>query len=269
MLLIDALRRQAKDVENGFEKAKAFAQKGNIGAFRESVIRDFLRPFLPARYGLGTGEVFSRDDEQSRQIDVVIFDSVFSPVLFPNDPVSLYPAESVYGAIEVKSNLTAAELEAACANAASLKSLRRAPSTMLDFLPTFRLNLGRGLHADGPCRNPYICTVLGYNGIKGSTITEHLNNACASRPTEKQLLPDFIFVADPGYMVIRTDEVGHVVPLGQDFARYRLVRTATDTLVLMFLTLNVLLSNILLHQPSYIDYWTRLADESLARQQGD
>lgn len=65
---------------------------GDRGNHREMIIRDFLRPFLPDCYGLSTGEVFSTDGTQSAQVDVVIYDAVFSAVLFKAGPHQLCPA---------------------------------------------------------------------------------------------------------------------------------------------------------------------------------
>jgi|ERR1017187_2279239 hypothetical protein len=268
MSLIEALRRQTPDVKNGYEKAKSFAQRGDRGAFREAVIQDFLRPFLPPRFGLGTGEVFAHDGNQSNQMDVVIFDAIFSTVLFRNGPVSLFPAESVYGSIEVKSNLTTAELESACANAASLRQLIRDPTTNLDFLPDVKLELGPGLAGGGGWLNPYICTVFGYTGASEATILARLNELVMLKPEEKKGLPNFVFVADPGYMILRVDASSKVVAPDIDFVRFRSVTSGEDTLVLMFLTLNEVLSHIRLRRRPCLDQWQQLTNEMIAKAAG-
>lgn len=70
--LLEALRRRGKRIWHELEESKLYEQMVDRGRFREAVIRDFLRPFLPLRYGLSSGEIFSSDGEQSAQIDVVI-----------------------------------------------------------------------------------------------------------------------------------------------------------------------------------------------------
>ncbi|HWQ53184.1 MAG TPA: DUF6602 domain-containing protein [Bryobacteraceae bacterium] len=121
--------------------SKLFAQMGDRGSFRESIIKQFLRPFLPECYGLSSGEVFSCNGEQSAQVDIILYDAIFSTILFRNGPCQLFPAESVYGSIEVKSNLSLAELRFACGNIASIKRLERRIADSMDFLPMVRLDL--------------------------------------------------------------------------------------------------------------------------------
>jgi hypothetical protein len=121
MHLLQALRNQALKIKADLENSRLFAQMGDRGSYREAIIRDFLRPCLPECYGLSTGEVFSADGKESAQIDIVVHDAVFSAVLFKNGPQQLFPAESVFGAVEVKSELNSAELERACANSRPLK----------------------------------------------------------------------------------------------------------------------------------------------------
>ncbi len=60
------------------------------------------------------GEIFAGDGARSAQVDIVLYDAMFSTVLFRNGPEQLFPAESVFGSIEVKSNLTTEELDKAC-----------------------------------------------------------------------------------------------------------------------------------------------------------
>jgi hypothetical protein len=120
---------------------------------------------------------------QSAQVDIVVYDAVFSTVLFRNGPQQLFPAESVYGSIEVKSNLTSAELDRACANVASVKGLLRRPADTLDILPFRRLELGPGLTGGGDFRNPYLGMVFAYNGIEATKIVEDLSRRLIERPS--------------------------------------------------------------------------------------
>ena len=85
--------------------------KGLKGTLREIVVRDLLRPFLPADIGVGTGEIITHDDHHSRQLDVVIYDKRILPPILLEEAVGLFPIESALFAVEVKSTLTAGELQ--------------------------------------------------------------------------------------------------------------------------------------------------------------
>lgn len=80
---------------------------GERGGIRERRVAAFLRSILPQRYGIGTGHIIDSKGNTSGQVDIVIYDAL-NGVHFPIDEdYSLFPCESVYAAIEVKSTLTA------------------------------------------------------------------------------------------------------------------------------------------------------------------
>src|ERR1019366_4030948 len=64
-----------------------------------------LEEFLPKRYGVAKAFVVDSNGHQSEQIDVVIHDRHFSPLLFEVGGAKYIPAESVYAAFEVRQDL--------------------------------------------------------------------------------------------------------------------------------------------------------------------
>lgn len=102
---------------------------GEKGLRREDVLRDFLREVLPPKYGVGRGEVVSSRGEISRQMDVVIYDALHAPLLYTSASSAIFPSESIYATIEVKSHLTGGDLDACVANIASVKRLDRKACT--------------------------------------------------------------------------------------------------------------------------------------------
>ena len=179
MRLLQALRNQADRIASEIEDSNLFTHMGDRGTVRERIVANFLRPFLPACYGLGGGEVFSADGAQSAQIDIVIYDAIFSTILFRNEDKSLFPAESVFGSIEVKSNLNGNELRTSIENVVSLKRLTRSDSDVADLSPLLRLDVGGGLRFTGGKRNPYLGYVFGYQGISPEIVATELNQALA------------------------------------------------------------------------------------------
>jgi len=225
------------------EESKFFEQMVDRGRFREAVLSEFLRPFLPPRYGLSSGEIFSSDGEQSAQIDIVIYDDIFSTILFRDKPDQLFPAESVFGSIEVKSYLSADELRTASANIRSVKSLRRSSSDMCDLLPSARLHLGAGLSADPSMRNPYVGFVWAFDGCSAETAGNVMAELLfrAQSPAERQLLPDGIFVWKKGYLIVRVDQkdgMNNIGGPGHDFTAFARLEVGEDVLPLFYLLLN-------------------------------
>ncbi|WP_182058326.1 DUF6602 domain-containing protein [Pantoea sp. ME81] len=96
---------------------------GGKGANREDAFSEFLRDYLPNKYGVGRGEVISPENDISGELDIVIFDKDHCPLFLKSDSHSVYPRESVFGAISMKSHLDSEELKDAYKNIASLKKI--------------------------------------------------------------------------------------------------------------------------------------------------
>jgi hypothetical protein len=114
---------------------RMLVQEFERGAAREKAVFDFLSKRLPARYGVGEGFVIDGEGGQSDQCDVVIYDRERTPCLSVEPARTIWPFESVYGVVQVKSKLTRAQLKDAVENIASFKRLSRL---------TNRLSEGRG-----------------------------------------------------------------------------------------------------------------------------
>ncbi|MGC1122439.1 MAG: DUF6602 domain-containing protein [Candidatus Methanofastidiosia archaeon] len=84
-----------------------------------------LNGHLPKRYQAEKAFVLDANGNISDQIDIVVFDRQYSPLLFNQDEVLHVPAESVYAVIEVKQDLDKGTIEYAGQKAASVRKLRR------------------------------------------------------------------------------------------------------------------------------------------------
>src|SRR5260221_13906069 len=69
--------------------------------------------------------VVKANARRSRQIDVAIYDNLYSPLIFPHDSGLHIAAESVYAILEVKQGLTRQLIRDAGRKAASVRYLRR------------------------------------------------------------------------------------------------------------------------------------------------
>lgn len=82
---------------------------------------------MPRKYGFQSGEVFDTDDKQSGQVDVIIYDNLFSTVFTDGTDKILAPVESTFGIISIKSKMGTRELDDAIAGIKNFESLRRTP----------------------------------------------------------------------------------------------------------------------------------------------
>lgn len=89
-----------------FEDTKSISHKPTKGRARESiVIEQFLKPYLPKRYSVGSGIIIDRNNKESLQQDLVIYDDFYSPLLQDLQSDKLFFPESVFSVIESKSTL--------------------------------------------------------------------------------------------------------------------------------------------------------------------
>jgi len=96
---------------------------GEFGTYREEILREFLRPCVPARLEIGTGFLINSSDDVSTQLDVVIYDPSVIPRFESIDHQRFFPVEGVCAIGEVKSVLSKCELREA------LNKLARAKAT--------------------------------------------------------------------------------------------------------------------------------------------
>lgn len=109
-----------------FEKKTAqIPHSGQKGVAREEVLRRFLADYLPKRFAVSAGFVVDAARKVSKQVDAIIYDQLSAPVFHVIEGQRLFPAESVAGAIAVKSTLRRKDLSDAIDNLASVAVLDR------------------------------------------------------------------------------------------------------------------------------------------------
>lgn len=272
MKLLDSLRSASKKIEAEVEDSKLFTHSGEIGTFRENIVANFLRPFLPNCYSIGTGQIFDQSDQMSKQIDLVIHDQLFSNVLFKTNEIQLFPFESVYGTVEVKSNLTSEELKTSVENIISVKSLIREDSDVMDLLPhlggTISKKPGNLITYDKSKANNPLNIVFAYDGLTGNTCVQKLTEILkefTSKGVDKNFMPDFIFNWKRGYMITKGElkKDGYWFALRnykgvQKFDGFYMVELGEDTLSFFYLTLNVFLNQIRLKSIGLHEYWNKM-----------
>jgi hypothetical protein len=97
----------------------------NKGDASEAVWLDLLQTYLPRRYKAAKAHVVDSTGAFSEQIDVVVFDRQYSPLVFQHEGQTIIPAESVYAVFEAKQSIAAPEITYAHRKVASVRRLHR------------------------------------------------------------------------------------------------------------------------------------------------
>ena len=97
---------------------------GEYGMYREQCFKNLLRMVLPREYDILEGFIISSSEKYSvtTQCDILI-KNAFSIPLSNGNLGKFYPAEDIYGIIEIKSDLDNAQLEEALRKMATVKRI--------------------------------------------------------------------------------------------------------------------------------------------------
>lgn len=170
------------------------------GAYGQATEIDWLTMFsnhLPHRYQAAKATVIDSRGGSSDEIDIVIYDRQYTPVLFQRSRQSCITAESVYAVFEVKSAFNKRTLDYTADKVASVRRLHRTSGAIHHAGGTF------------PPREPF--TILG-----GILCTASLWKPAFGKPFEKAVLQgeadgriDLGCVLESGAFEVHQDGRGH------------------------------------------------------------
>lgn len=98
---------------------------GEQGSLTEDSWITWLRDYLPSRYRVDKAKVVDCHGEMSDQIDIVVYDRHYSPMIFEVLGKKIIPAESVYCVFEVKPEINRQYIQYAADKIESVRNLER------------------------------------------------------------------------------------------------------------------------------------------------
>lgn len=165
------------DLESDLETGrKVITHPGAKGSATEKGWRKMLDKHLPGRYCVSKAFVIDSNGAMSDEIDLVIHDHQYSPLLFEHHGALYVPAESVYAVFEIKQTLDARNLRYAIEKASSVRRLER---TSVSFP-----------HASGVAQKPPSEILAGFLCLKSTRsapLHASLRTALEAAPREGRL----------------------------------------------------------------------------------
>ncbi|GJD38878.1 DUF6602 domain-containing protein [Methylobacterium bullatum] len=113
-----------------------FKHLGNRGDSRENAVKEYLERIFPFAFGFSKGEMFDCRGRNSGEVDIIIYDRIYSPLFYDGSNKILCPTESSYGTIECKSTLTKKELNNCITKADRYADLERPQAQDNEFYVT-------------------------------------------------------------------------------------------------------------------------------------
>lgn len=108
------------------QESKQISHPVGNGNNSEGGWKGFLNEILPKKYGISNGFVIDHEGSISEQIDIIIYDNLYSPYIISSGSGDKYiPAEAVYAIVEIKPTITKAYLKYANDKVESVKKLKR------------------------------------------------------------------------------------------------------------------------------------------------
>jgi len=104
---------------------QALAHSTTKGDATERVWLSVLQTYLPKRYCAERAHVIDSQNRSSKQLDVVVFDRQYSPLIFEHEGQTIIPAESVYAVFEAKQSINSGYVREAHEKVASVRALHR------------------------------------------------------------------------------------------------------------------------------------------------
>ncbi|MBD5136431.1 MAG: hypothetical protein HDT39_10810 [Lachnospiraceae bacterium] len=221
-----ALIKSGKILEGYFEQSKNILHNGSKGIVRENIVNKVIRPFLPSCYGLSGGETFDSEGNTSKQLDLVVYDSVFSYIITYIDNYIQFPCESIYGNIEIKLFLNRDELIKTIKNIKSMKSLKREGThswTVTPFVSIKNYDL-----PDNTDRNPYFGIIFAYDSVEASTVLDYLKNI----DIPSNLLPNAIILYSKRTIILQATDSNIEGFPSDDFNKYVMLNCGDETLAI-------------------------------------
>lgn len=221
-----ALLRSGKILESYFEQSKDILHSGSKGTIRENIVNRVIRPYLPSCYGFSGGEAFDCNGNTSRQLDLVIYDAIFSYTVPYIDNYIQFPCESIYGNVEIKSMLNKDEFDKAIANIASLKSLYREGTHSWQVTPQVAITVnGKPNNSD---RNPYFGVIFAYDSVETETVLSYMREL----KIQSNLLPNAIVLYSKKVLIIQSNDDAIEAYPKNDFNTYTILNCSEDILAI-------------------------------------
>jgi hypothetical protein len=255
--LRDIFSEVAAQMTARFTKSRAALDHSGLkGRANEEVVREFLRDHLPRQLDVYSGQIIDTLGRQSREMDVIISDSLKTPVFYDDGGSRVVPVEPVYSIVEVKAHLDTEELQRSILNMKSVKRL----SKEAYYRQTGPVQHTTTMFGDEWDIWPLTYFIFAFESIDLNLLTEklHEHNDAGAPPLSERV--DMICVLDKGIVCNRSDD-GSTSPtpfLGTN----RVAMHSENALFLFYLHLIHLFTQVRLPHLRITDYGTSVSSNS-------
>lgn len=126
-IIRNMIRARIKGAIAKFHATSDITHNGVKGSAREIFFEELLSPLLPINTAVGTGIIVDPYEQQSGQLDLIIYDKASVPSIMLDEKLGYFPREACHYAFEVKSCLTSTEIDKVIKTFKSTSNLKSGP----------------------------------------------------------------------------------------------------------------------------------------------
>lgn len=104
--LIEIFKGIEQEMLGSIKQSNSIPHNLSKGQSIEEKFRNFLQNRLPKSISVGSGVIVDSNGRVSKQLDVVIYDSLKTPIFYQDKNTQIIPVECVYAVIEVKKKIS-------------------------------------------------------------------------------------------------------------------------------------------------------------------
>lgn len=168
------------------------------GTLNEQSLHKILTSFLPSRYSIGSGLVIDSFGRRSRQVDLIVFDEFHMSKLFRTTSQVLFPVETVFACIEVKTSVSKADLNEIAQENQHINQLKHSVPFINHLSPS--KSLPSAIEFSELTTRPPLTFLVAYHCDTNHPLT--VRKWFEDSP-EKDFLPDLTLFLDLGMIVYR------------------------------------------------------------------
>jgi hypothetical protein len=172
------------------------------GTLNEQSLHRILASFLPSRYSIGSGLVVDSFGQRSRQVDLVVYDEFHMPKLFRTTSQVLFPVETVFACIEVKTSVSKADLNEIAQENQHINQLKHSVPFINHLSPS--KSLPSAIEFSELTTRPPLTFLVAYHCDTNHPLTAR---KWFEESSEKDLLPDITLLLDLGMIVCRPKSI--------------------------------------------------------------
>ncbi|MDR7870206.1 MAG: hypothetical protein RIN55_05055 [Tissierellaceae bacterium] len=243
---LEMLRKSINKVEADFSFTALIDHNSSKGSVREQIIKNFLRPFLPKCYGISGGQAFDKDGNLSKQLDVVIYDDLYSYIAPYMEDFIYFPCESIFGNIEIKSKLDSSSFNDAVENIKSMKILQKEAINGYYVNPIKKLVINN-VDWNIQVANDYMGIIFAYDSVKPETVIEYIKNHISNQQIEIEYLPNLIVLFKEQIIICRYKDDGdgkYSISHFNEYNGFMCLNYGEDILAAFLLSIMIMLRNI-------------------------